>query len=604
MSRDAQQTREPVAIIGIGCRFPGGATTPEAFWHVLSNGVDAVTEVPPDRWDIRTYYDPDRSKQGKAVTRWGAFLNQIDQFDAQFFGISPREAAYLDPQQRLLLETCWEALEDGAQAPDTLTGSQVGVFIGCFTLDYKVLQFTESNRHLMSGHTATGAMMTLVANRISHAFDFRGPSVAIDTACSSSLVAVHLACQSLRDGECTIALAGGVNVMLKPEYTIAESQAGMLSPDGRCKVFDSNANGYVRGEGAGVVVLKPLSQALADGDPIYAVVRGTAINQDGHTPGITVPSGEAQQALMRECYRRAGVSPGQIQYVEAHGTGTPVGDPIEANALGTVLSTDRPEGNDCYVGSLKTNIGHTEAAAGVAGLIKAALCLKHRQIPPHLHLKEPNPQISFAQLRLRVPTTLTQWPDTEGPALAAVNSFGFGGTNAHAVLEEAPRVSPVTLPAPAPARALVLPPVRPRAGSPCGFSQGLPGFPGDRWCRLSPRYVLHGQSAAGSPYPPSRHGGSLQRRGSRAPRCFPGLRGSPGHDRREPGSGRGRPAPHRFCLHGHGSAMVGHGATAPGRGAGLCGGGAPGRPVAYTVHGLVSAGSHAGRRSGLPHGGN
>jgi acyl transferase domain-containing protein/acyl carrier protein len=438
---NADITREPVAIIGMGCRFAGGATSPEAFWNLLRESVDAITEVPQDRWNITTFYDPNRAKPGKANTRWGGFLEQVDQFDAQFFQISPREAALMDPQQRLLLEVCWEALEDGGQVPQRLTGSRTGVFMGAFTLDYKVLQFSESNRHLVDSHTATGAMMTLVANRLSYVFDLRGPSVALDTACSSSLVAVHLACQSIWNGECSLALAGGVNVMCKPDYTIAESKAGMLSPDGRSKAFDASANGYVRGEGAGVVVLKPLSKALADGDPIHAVIRGTAVNQDGHSPGITVPSGEAQQALLREAYGRAGIEPKQIQYVEAHGTGTPVGDPLEVNALGAVLSADRPEGAECYIGSVKTNIGHTEAAAGVAGLIKTTLALKHRQIPAHLHLKNPNPQINFDKLRLRVPRTLTPWPEGNRPALAGVNSFGFGGTNAHVVLEEAPRPS-------------------------------------------------------------------------------------------------------------------------------------------------------------------
>ncbi|HEX8362787.1 MAG TPA: beta-ketoacyl synthase N-terminal-like domain-containing protein, partial [Longimicrobium sp.] len=436
---------EPIAVVGLGCRFPGGIRDAETFWQVLSEGVDAVSDVPADRWNTRTYHDPDRSKPGKAVTRWGGFLDQIDRFDAQFFGISPREASLLDPQQRLLLEVCWEALEDSGHAPERLAGSATGVFMGGFTLDYKLLQFTESNRHLIDAHTATGSMMTLLANRISYVFDFRGPSIALDTACSSSLVAVHLACQSLWNGESTLALAGGVNVMLKPEYTIAESRAGMLSPDGRSKAFDSSANGYVRAEGAGVVVLKPLSKALADGDPIHAVIRGTAVNQDGHSEGLTVPRGTAQQALIREACRRAGVRPDEIQYVEAHGTGTPVGDPIEVNAIGAVLSTGRAPETPCFVGSVKTNFGHAEAAAGIAGLIKTILSLQHGQLPPHLHLRDPNPRISFESLGLEVPRELRAWPETAGPRLAAVNSFGFGGTNAHVVLQEAP-AAPATPP--------------------------------------------------------------------------------------------------------------------------------------------------------------
>ncbi|REK71362.1 SDR family NAD(P)-dependent oxidoreductase [Paenibacillus paeoniae] len=442
---EMQHAKEPIAIIGMGCRFPGGARNPEAFWNLLQRGVDGITEVPQDRWNRATYYDPDRSKPGKTNTQWGGFLEQVDRFDASFFGISPREASLMDPQQRLLLEVCWEALEDGGQVAARLKGSNTGVFMGGFTLDYKLLQFSESNRHLVDSHTATGAMMTLLANRISYLFDFRGPSISMDTACSSSLVAVHLACQSLWNGESTLALAGGVNVMLKPDYFIAESKAGMLSPDGRSKAFDSRANGYVRGEGAGMVVLKTLSKAIQDGDPIHAVIRGTGVNQDGHSSGITVPRGEAQRALMQDVYRRAGVHPAEVQYVEAHGTGTPVGDPIEANALGAFLSEGREGDKPCYIGSVKTNIGHTEAAAGIAGLIKAVLCLKHRQIPPHLHLIEANENIRFDELKLEVPQQLIDWPQTDGPRLAGVNSFGFGGTNAHVIVQEAPELAGVAL---------------------------------------------------------------------------------------------------------------------------------------------------------------
>lgn len=442
--KDTDIALEPVAIIGIGCRFPGGANSPESYWELLSGGVDAISEIPSDRWDIETYYDPNRFKKGKAVSKWGGFLDRFDQFDVEFFGMSPREAASLDPQQRLLLMASWEALEDGGQVLERLAGSDTGVFIGGFTLDYKLLQFSESNRDLVEAHTATGSMMTLLSNRLSYSFDFRGPSVSVDTACSSSLVAVHLACQSLWNKETSLALAGGVNVMLKPDYTIAESKAGMLSPDGRSKTFDSGANGYVRGEGAGVAVLKPLSKALADGDQIYATIKATAVNQDGHSNGLTVPREESQEALLRQAYAKAGIAPGQVQYMEAHGTGTPVGDPIEANALGKVLSIGRRKGSKCYIGSVKTNFGHTEAAAGIAGLIKAALCLKHKAIPPHLHLNDPNPQILFDQLSLQVPQTLTPWPETDEPAIAGVNSFGFGGTNAHVVLEEAPAANPAS----------------------------------------------------------------------------------------------------------------------------------------------------------------
>ena len=431
---------EPIAIIGMGCRF-ADATDPETFFELLKKGVDATQEVPEDRWNLRSFYDPDRRIPGKVSTARGGFLPQIDCFDAHFFGISPREAAYMDPQQRLMLEVSWEAMEDAGLVPAHLAGVDVGVFVGAFTLDYKAIQLGRLNRGLIDAHTATGAMMTMISNRISYVFDFRGPSMSIDTACSSSLVAVHLACQSIRGGECSIALAGGVNVMLTPEYTIAESKGGFLAPDGRSKPFSASANGYGRAEGAGVVVLKPLSAAMADGDPIYAVIRGSAVNQDGHTIGITVPSGAAQERLIHEACRRAGVLPGQSQFVEAHGTGTPVGDPIEVAALAAALGKDRAEGDRCIIGSVKGNIGHLEAGAGVAGLIKAALCIKNRQIPPNLHSENPNPKIPFDELSVRVPTAVENWPEAGGKALAGVNAFGFGGTNAHVVIEEAPGVS-------------------------------------------------------------------------------------------------------------------------------------------------------------------
>ncbi|NMO16194.1 type I polyketide synthase [Pyxidicoccus fallax] len=422
----------------MGCRFPG-AKGPEEFWRLLIHGVDAVGEIPKDRWDISTFYDASPDRPGKATTKWGGFVDQpLGAFDAMFFGMSPREAAYLDPMQRWLLEVSWEAFEDAGLKPESLAGSRTGVFVGAFTVDATVYQLQQGNTELLGPHSGTGSAMTMVSNRLSYWYDLRGPSVSLDTACSSSLVAVHLACQSLWSGESTLALAGGASTMFQPGYTISESKAGMLSPDGRCKTFDSRANGYVRGEGAGLVVLKPLSAALRDGDTIHAVIRGTAANQDGRTNGITVPNGEAQKAVAREALRRAGLAPHQVRYIEAHGTGTPVGDPIEARALGEVFGQGRAEGR-CVVGSVKTNIGHLEAAAGVAGLIKAALCLKHGQIPPHLHLQRTNPNIDFDALKLRVPRELEPMPAGDGPAVVAVNSFGFGGTNAHALLSEAPK---------------------------------------------------------------------------------------------------------------------------------------------------------------------
>ena len=428
------QDREPIAIVGIGCRFPG-AKNPEAFWQMLREGVDAIIEVPPNRWDIKAFYDSDTEKQDKMNTRWGGFLEQVDQFDPQFFGIAPREAATMDPQQRLLLELSWEALEDAGVIPESLANTKTGVFIGISSYDYYELLMR--NPMNLDAYAATGNNNCIAAHRISYVFNLTGPSMAIDTACSSSLVAVHLACQSLWSGESTLALVGGVHIMLSPWVSVSFAKGGFMAPDGRCKAFDAKANGYVRSEGAGVVVLKPYRQALADGDPIYTVIMGSAVNQDGRSNGLTAPNPRAQEAVLRAAYQQSGVSPGQIQYVEAHGTGTKLGDPMEMKALGVVLAEGRLPGHYCAVGSVKTNIGHLEAAAGIAGLIKVALSLKHRQIPPNLHFQEPNPYIPFNKLPMQVQQTLEPWPDTDGPALAGISSFGFGGTNAHVVLQEA-----------------------------------------------------------------------------------------------------------------------------------------------------------------------
>ncbi len=444
MSKNLQSKTDPIAIVGIGCRFPGGVNSPESFWKVLENGVDAITDIPSDRWDIDALYDADRTVNGKTYVRRGGFIDGVGDFDPEFFGISPREAAHIDPQQRLLLEVAYEALEDAGEVPEDLSGKPVGVFVGYYIHDYAHIQLFD--RNLINVHTGTGTAMSIGANRISYLFNFQGPSVALDTACSSSLVAVHLACQSILNGESDLALAGGVNTILRPEMTVAMSKASMLAPDGYCKSFDERANGYVRSEGAGIVLLKRLSAALRDGNPIHAIIRSSAVNQDGRTNGISVPSGEAQQKLLWEAYERAGITPAEIQYVEAHGTGTPTGDPIEANALGSVLSVGRPNDRPCLMGSVKTNIGHTESASGVAGLIKVVLSLKHRQIPANLHFEKPNPKIQFDEHKLRVPTQLEPWPDTEKPRLASLNSFGFGGTNAHLVIQEAPVVMGIGTP--------------------------------------------------------------------------------------------------------------------------------------------------------------
>ena len=424
---------EPIAVIGIGCRFPG-AKDPESFWQLLRDGVDAISEIPADRWSKQAFYHPDPAAPGKSISYWGGFLDTIDMFDSFSFGISPMEAKYMDPQQRLLLELSYEALDDAGQIKENLAGSKTGVFIGISVNEYSQLQFNDPL--LISSHSGTGSALSIGANRISYFFNFHGPSMAIDTACSSSLTAVHLACQSIRNGECGMALAGGVNIILSPAHSIAFTKAGVLAPDGRCKTFDSLANGYVRGEGGGVIILKPLSAALSDGDPIHALILGSAIHQDGRTNGLMAPSSEEQEIMLREAYKAAGILPGSIQYVEAHGTGTLLGDSMEAKALGKVIGADRKNG-PCAIGSVKTNIGHLEAAAGIAGLIKVILSLKHRTIPPSLHYNSPNPHISFDELNLRVNDKLNSLPSDSEPILAGVSSFGFGGTNVHLIVGEA-----------------------------------------------------------------------------------------------------------------------------------------------------------------------
>jgi acyl transferase domain-containing protein/acyl carrier protein len=428
---------EPIAVIGLSCRFPG-ANNPEAFWQLLKNGVDAITEVPKDRWDKEAFYHPDPAVPGKSVSTWGGFLENIDQFDPHFFGISPAEAKHMDPQQRLLLELSYEALDDAGQELKDLQGSRTGVFIGISVSEYSQLQTAHPAQ--ITSHSGTGSALSIAANRLSYFYHFQGPSMAIDTACSSSLTAVHLACESLLRGECTMAVAGGVNMILSPAHSIAFTKAGVLAPDGRCKTFDSKANGYVRGEGGGVVILKPLSAAIADGDPVQALLLGSAVFQDGHTNGLMAPSREAQEKLLQEAYRSAGVSPASVQYVEAHGTGTLLGDAMEAQALGAIIGAHRSTG-PCTVGSVKTNIGHLEAAAGIAGLIKVILSLQHRIIPPSIHYHSPNPHVPFNHLNLRVNTAPEPWPVVAGPGLAGVSSFGFGGTNVHLVVQEADRLT-------------------------------------------------------------------------------------------------------------------------------------------------------------------
>lgn len=426
------QAKEAVAIVGIGCRFPG-ADGPAAYWSLLSNGVEAIRDVPARRWEVEDFYQAGGPAPGKMYTRRGGFIDEPELFDAAFFGLPEAEARYLDPQQRLLLEMAWAAMEDAGTRPADLAGSSTGVYIGLTTGDYAQMMAAAG---IGTGpYAATGNVACMAANRLSYTFDLRGPSITIDTACSSSLVAIHQACAAIRAGEIDTALTGGVNLMLSPLTTVALCQSGALSPDGRCYTFDARANGYVRGEGAGLVLLKPLSRALADNDRVYAVIRGSAVNQDGRSNGLTAPNPQAHAQAIRRALRDAELGPERVQYVEAHGTGTALGDPIEAAGVGAVLGGARPE-ERCAIGSVKTNFGHLEAAAGVAGLIKVALALHHRQLPPSLHHETTNPQIDLNALGLRVPDSLEAWPSFGDPRVGSVNSFGVGGTNAHVVLEE------------------------------------------------------------------------------------------------------------------------------------------------------------------------
>ncbi|MEV0504695.1 type I polyketide synthase [Streptomyces spectabilis] len=418
-----------IAVVGLACRFPGASDGHE-FWQLLRNGTDAIREAPDDRW-----------RGAELPHRLGGFVDGIDRFDAGFFGVSPREAAAMDPQQRLMLELSWEALEDARIVPATLGGGDTGVFVGVMYDDYAVLQDRLGEAGI-GRHTMTGTRRGIIANRVSHHLGLRGPSLAVDTAQSSSLVAVHMACESLRRGECGVAIAGGVNLNILAETTLGAARFGGLSPEGRCFTFDRRADGFVRGEGGGALVLKPLAAALADGDDVYAVLNGGAMNNDGagegEHAGLTVPSGAAQEEVVRQAYRRAGVALRGVQYVELHGSGTRVGDPIEAAALGAALGHARQQDAPLAVGSVKSNIGHLEGAGGIAGLLKVVLSIRHRQLPPSLHFTAPPPDIPLDDLRLRVQTELTPWPEPEQPLVAGVSSFGMGGTNCHLVVSEPP----------------------------------------------------------------------------------------------------------------------------------------------------------------------
>ncbi|HTY29554.1 MAG TPA: type I polyketide synthase, partial [Mycobacterium sp.] len=431
----ADTVAEPVAVVGVGCRFPGGVTGAASFWQLLLDGNDAIAEVPANRWDADEFYDRNPLVPGRMTTKWGGFVSDVAGFDAEFFGITPREAEAMDPQQRMLLEVAWEALEDTGIPPDSLGGSRTGVMIGMSSWDYTIVNIERGTE--IDAYASTGNPHSTAVGRIAYVLGLRGPAVAVDSACSSSLVAVHLACQSLRLRESDLFLAGGVQLSLSPYSGIALSKWSALSPQGRCKTFDAGADGFVRGEGCGVVVLKRLADAVRDGDRVLAVVRGSAVNQDGRSNGLTAPNVLAQREVITDALRAADVAPDTVDFVEAHGTGTVLGDPIEFEALAATYGRgDAP----CALGSVKTNIGHLEAAAGVAGFIKTVLAVQRGVIPPNQHFETPNPHIPFQQLCLKVVAEQTEWPVVDHPRRAGVSSFGIGGTNAHVVIEQAPDV--------------------------------------------------------------------------------------------------------------------------------------------------------------------
>mgnify|MGYP001005791809 CR=1 FL=1 len=447
MSQPSSVTPEPLAIVGIGCRLPGGVNGPESFWQLMAEGRSGIVPVPTDRWNRERWHHENVDIPGKMITKWGGFIHDFDKFDAQFFGISPREALRMDPQQRWLLEAAWESLEDAGIPPESLRGSRTAVFVGIASNDYA--NVAQSDPRNVDVHTNSGSTLSIASNRISYLFDFKGPAVSVDTACSSALVAINLACESVWSGESDMALAGGVNALLTPDASIGFSKATMLSPTGQCFAFDDRANGYVRGEGGGIFVIKKLAEAERDGDRVYCVIRAAVINQDGNTSSMTVPGVETQAKMLEEALAKSGIEPKQVRYMEAHGTGTPVGDPIETRALGMVLSRGRDEGDTCLLGSVKTNVGHLESGSGVAGLAKAALVLYHDTVPPNLNFKNPNPNIPFDEFKLKVATELQPLPHLgDLPPVVGVNSFGFGGTNSHILLEAPPKAEAAAAPAP------------------------------------------------------------------------------------------------------------------------------------------------------------
>ncbi len=439
---EALKHTEPIAIVGMACRFPGGCDTPEKFWDMLKEGRDTVSEIPSQRWDTGAFYDSDPNTPGKMYTRSGAFMDDVDCFDAGFFGITPKEAESIDPQQRILLETCWESLENAGLNIPKLRGSRTGVFIGLSNYDYIQSHIHSGDPNRITPHSGSGVMFSTTAGRVSYFFDFHGPCMTVDTACSSSLVSLHLAAISLQKGESDLALAGGVNLLLSPDSFVAMCKVNALSPDGRCRAFDNNARGYGRGEGCGLVVLKRLSDARRDGDNILAVIKGSAVNHDGRSNGLTAPNGPAQRDVISKALSVAGISADQVDYVEAHGTGTILGDPIEANALQLVYGQDRSDERKLLIGSVKTNIGHTEAAAGIAGVLKTVLSFQHGKIPPSLHFDTPNEHIAWNEMNIRVADSLLDWPNVGRPRVAGISSFGLSGTNAHVLIQETSLAAP------------------------------------------------------------------------------------------------------------------------------------------------------------------